>query len=291
MSDDDRRPPWSVFRAALDAEGFRPSRRYGQNFLLDENTARAIARDAEVGPRDSVFEVGTGCGFLTVHLAREAAQLWTVEIDPRLARVARPFLEPFEHVELIEGDVLEGKNHLSEAVVRRLESAEVWHLVSNLPYSISGPVLALVAGRDPRPASMTVLVQKEVAERLAAQPGTRAWGPLSLAVQIAYEPRILRSVGPASFWPRPRVDSSVIRCVPRRGAPDPVACGAVLALARKLFERRRQSLGRVLGEYLGSRERAEDLLLGLQLDSKGRAECLQVEEWLGLANALEASLG
>ncbi len=278
----DNRPPWPVFKAALEAEDFRPSRRYGQNFLLDENTARAIVADARLDPGDSVLEVGTGCGFLTVHLARAVAKLWTVEVDPRLARVASPFLDPFEHVELIEGDVLATKNRLSADVEARLADVERWHLVSNLPYSVSGPVLALVAGHVPRPQSMTVLVQKEVAERLAARPGTKAWGPLSLAVQLAFEPRIVRSVGPASFWPRPRVDSSVVHCAARAEAPSPEAAGAVVALARRVFERRRQSLGRVLGDVLGGRERADVVLARAGVDGGGRAEGLSVEEWLRL---------
>lgn len=283
----DNRPPWPVFKAALEAEEFRPSRRYGQNFLLDENTARAIVADARLDPGDSVLEVGTGCGFLTVHLARAAAKLWTVEVDPRLARVAAPFLEPFDHVELIEGDVLATKNRLSVEVEERLAGTGPWHLVSNLPYSVSGPVLALVAGHVPRPQSMTVLVQKEVAERLAARPGTKAWGPLSLAVQLAFEPRIVRSVGPASFWPRPRVDSSVVHCAAREGAPAPEVAGAVVGLARRVFGRRRQSLGRVLGDVLGGRERADAVLAQAGVDGGGRAEGLSVEEWLRLGAGCE----
>lgn len=290
-ADSPARAPWPEFKAALDAEGFRPSRRYGQNFLLDENTVRAIVKDSGVGPEDRVLEVGTGCGFLTVHLAAAVGELWTVEVDPRLARVAKPFLDVYENTRLIEGDVLAGKHELAAEVEACLPQSGSWHLVSNLPYSISGPILAILAARPCSPASMTVLVQKEVAERLAAEPGTRAWGPLSLAIQLAYEPKIVRSVGPGSFWPRPRVDSAVIRLDARADAGSREDRARVTLLARKLFERRRQSLGRVLGDTLKNRELAQATLAQMGLDPGIRAETLDLAAWFSLTELVKKDLG
>ena len=140
-----RRPPWSEFRAALEAVGFRPSKARGQNFLLDTNCARSIALDSGVGAGDFVLEVGPGCGFLSVHLAELGAELLAVEIDPRLAAIARRFLEPYPGVRLLEGDVLDGKHRLSPAVLEALPAIEPWHVVANLPYAITGPLLVTLS--------------------------------------------------------------------------------------------------------------------------------------------------
>lgn len=285
---DPRRPPWGTFRKALEDLGFRPSRRLGQNFLLDDTLVAAIARDAGVGPGDLVVEVGPGCGFLSVHLAALGVRLVAVEVDPRLHEVASRFLAPWPDSEVLLCDVLAGKHRLAEALERRLEGEGELHLVSNLPYAVSAPVLALFAAREPAPADMTVLVQKEVGERLVAQAGSPDWGPLSLAVQLAYEGRILRTVGPGSFWPRPRVDSVVVRLERRPDRPPAQVRGRCLALARRVLTRRRQTLGRVLGDELGSRERAAGVLADLDVDPGRRAETLGREEWLALDAALAA---
>jgi 16S rRNA (adenine1518-N6/adenine1519-N6)-dimethyltransferase len=283
------RPPWSAFRAALDAQGFRPSRRLGQNFLLDENLARAIARDAGFAPGERVLEVGPGCGFLSVHLAQAGARLLAVEIDPRLHAIARDFLAPYTGVELLLLDVLAGKHRLAPEVERRLPPGadERWHLVSNLPYSVGGPVLALCAARAAPPASMTVLVQREVAERLVAAPGAAAWGPLSIAVQAGYDGSILRSASPALFWPRPRVESSVVRFELRPGAPPHAERCALIELGAALLRRRRQTLGRVLADLLLDRGRARSALEELRLDPAARAETLSLESLGALARALD----
>lgn len=277
------RPPWREFKAALEAAGFRPSRRLGQNFLLDENVARAIANDAQLGPGEFVLEVGPGCGFLSVHLAHATGRLLAVEIDTRLAPIAAGFLGSYPGAEVFVGDMLEGKRALNPEVVSRLPESGPWHLVSNLPYSVGGPILALLAGLEHPPRSMTVLVQTEVAQRLAGEAGTRAWGPLTVAVQLAFKPRILRRVPPALFWPRPKVDSTVIRF-------ERLACLATAAersrtreLAASLLQRRRQTVGRVLGDVLGDRERARSLLVDLGIDGALRTGDLDLEALGALA--------
>ena len=164
MSERAPRPPWQRFRAALDAAGFRPSKRLGQNFLLDENTARAIVEDAELPSAAHVVEVGPGCGFLSVHLAHAVGRLVCLEVDPRLVPVATEFLEPYPHAEVVEADALAGKHALGPAWASAVPEEGPWHLVANLPYSISAPVLALVAGLERPPQSFTVLVQEELAD-------------------------------------------------------------------------------------------------------------------------------
>jgi len=289
-----RRPPWEHFRAALEARGFRPSRRLGQNFLLDENQAFAIARDAGFERGDFVLEVGAGCGFLSVHLLALGARLLAVEIDPRLAEVAREFLEqhPGEYgAELLVTDVLAGKHELAPELCRRLPEQGPWHLVSNLPYSVSAPVLSLCADRDPAPDSMTVLVQREVAERVAAQPASRAWGPLSVSLQLGFDARILNTVGPGSFWPRPKVDSAVLRLERRADRPPAAERARLRALTGQLFQRRRQTLGRVLGDVVGARSLADQLLAELDLEPGIRAEVLSIADLGRLSDACERHRG
>jgi len=280
------RPPWSEFKAALDAAGFRPSRRLGQNLLLDENAARAIARDARVPPGELVLEVGPGCGFLSVHLADGGARLLAVEIDRRLASIAARFLAPYPDAELVRADALAGKRALAPEITSRLPRSDSWHLVSNLPYSISGPILALCAGHAHPPASMTVLVQAEVAERLVARPGRREWGPLSVAVQLSHRGSVLRHLPPRLFWPRPKVQSAVVRLERRSDLASLEERTAIRELAARLLQRRRQTTGRVVAELVGDRGRSEALLSDLAIEGRMRTGELDLDQLAALARAL-----
>lgn len=280
------RPPWSDFKRALDGAGFRPSRRLGQNLLLDENAARAIARDAQVGGGEFVLEVGPGCGFLSVHLAHAGARLLAVEIDERLAPIAARFLEPYGDAEVLVADALAGKRSMNPDVEARLPSSGRWHLVSNLPYSVGGPILANLAARDHPPTSMTVLVQAEVAERLAARAGSREWGPLTIGVQLAYRAEILRRVPPALFWPRPKVDSAVIRFERLEELAPAGERARTRELAARLLQRRRQTVGRVLRDVEGDRGRVEAALAACGVDGGQRTGDLDLVALAALAREL-----
>lgn len=248
---DEGRGPWAALRAELVAAGFRPSRRLGQNFLLDENLLRAIVRDAGVEPGSRVLEVGPGLGFLTRHLLAAGARVTAVEIDPRLAERTEMLFATNPAFDLVRGDILASKHVLAPEVLARLKGVDEWHLVANLPYAVSGPVLAIAAALPIPPRTMTTLVQLELAERIVARPGTNDWGPLSIRLQAAYSGRIVRRVPPDLFWPRPQVDSALLR-LDRLTAPiEPADRAALSVLVDRLFQRRRQRLGRVLGEVAG----------------------------------------
>ncbi|MCP3919958.1 MAG: ribosomal RNA small subunit methyltransferase A [bacterium] len=281
------RPPWSEFRAALDAAGFRPSRRLGQNFLLDENVARAIARDADPAPGELLLEIGPGCGFLSVHLAHSGARLVAVEIDTRLAPIARGFLAPYADAEVLEADVLDGKHRFSSAVEERLPDHGDWSVCSNLPYSVSGPVLALLAAREQPPRRVCVLVQKEVADRLGAPAGSAARGPLSVRVQSAFAVRTLRAVAPQLFWPRPKVDSSVVLLERRPDLPSCAERRRIAAAAGLVFRHRRKGLARILSDHLGDRSRALTLLERLGIEPSRRPQTLEMGEIELLAQGME----
>jgi 16S rRNA (adenine1518-N6/adenine1519-N6)-dimethyltransferase len=278
------RPPWSEFREALKGAGFRPSRRLGQNFLLDENAARAIARDAQVGCGDFVLEVGPGCGFLSVHLAHAGVRLLAVEIDERLAPIAQRFLGPYPDAQVVVGDILAGKHSLCESVLAALPPDGNWHLVSNLPYSVSAPLLALCAGLDCPPSSITVLVQEEVAQRLLARPATREWGPLTVSVLQGFTLQRIRGLAPGLFWPKPKVRSTLVRMTRREDLAPAGERRFRSAFVARLMRQRRQSLARVLKDMLESREQASRLLAERGLGGEVRADTLGLEDLWGLAD-------
>lgn len=265
--------------------GFRPSKRLGQNFLQDTNLARALVRDAEVEAGAFVLEVGPGLGRLTSPLLEAGARVLAVEVDGRLVEALREHLGDAEGLELLHADVLAGKHRLEPEVARLLPAAGDWHLVANLPYVISAPLLVVLASLANPPRTMSVLVQREVADRIRAEPGSADWGPLSIRLQVGYEARAGREVDPRLFWPRPRVQSAVVHLHRREDAPSPEALERLSALVGGLFHRRRQGIGRVLGDLVGGREAAAALLGEAGIDPSVRAERLPVEDLVRLAGA------
>lgn len=270
-------------RARLTAQGFRPSRRLGQNFLHDVNMARAIARDARVGPGDVVVEIGPGAGSLTVHLVELGVELIAIEIDPRLLEIAKSLLEHAPNVRWILGDALASKRAWNAELRAALPREGPWHLVSNLPYSAASPILALAARLENPPRSVTALVQTEVAERIAAEPGGREWGPLSVRIQLAFLPSIVRRVQAQLFWPRPQVDSSVLRLDLREDRPAAADAQELDLLVDHLFQHRRQSLGGLLSRLLGGRGRAEALLAAHGVEPAQRPETLSAASLLAIS--------
>ncbi|MFT7667867.1 MAG: 16S rRNA (adenine1518-N6/adenine1519-N6)-dimethyltransferase [Planctomycetota bacterium] len=285
MSGDTEREAWGPLKARLAAAGFRPSRRLGQNFLLDENLTKAMVRDAQVGPGDFVLEIGPGLGFLTAPLLDAGAKVLAVEIDGRLLESLLESYGEHEGLTTIHTDALATKHTLAPEVLALLPAEGKWSLVANLPYAISAPLMVVLSELPNPPESMSVLVQLEVAERICAAAGSRNWGPISARLQAVYSVEMGRRVGPGMFWPRPKVDSAVAHLLRQ---PDGLA-GEELArlskLCSALFQRRRQALARVLGELVGSRDQAKALLEGLGIDSGLRAETLSLKQLRCLADS------
>jgi 16S rRNA (adenine1518-N6/adenine1519-N6)-dimethyltransferase len=281
-----RRPPWSAFRAELDAAGFRPSRSLGQNFLVDPNAVHSIATDAGLARGARVLEVGAGCGFLSLHLAELGVELLAAEIDERLLAVARRLLSGHGNVRWWLGDALEGKHALAPGLAAELPAGAPWHLVSNLPYSIAAPLLAVLARRASPPSTMTVLVQEEVARRIVARPGDPEWGALSARLGLLYAARAGRAVGAQLFWPRPRVASRVVR-LEFQGLDElaPLERRDFEALVDGLFARRRKQLAAILAALLGDRHLGQALVEEVGLDPRARPETLTPGEILALARS------
>jgi 16S rRNA (adenine1518-N6/adenine1519-N6)-dimethyltransferase len=255
--------------------GVRPSRsqrRLGQNFLADTNLLDAIVRDAALEPVDVVLEIGGGGGALTAELAPRVATVHVVELDERMRSELEPLAAEAGNVGLVWGDAL-------RVDLRGLAPAPT-KVVSNLPYSIATPVLLRTISEVPSVSAWVVMVQREVADRLRAEPATRAYGSPSVLVQLACEVTLLRTVDPAVFVPRPRVESALLRLT-RRG---PGASPHLQRLVRDAFAHRRKSLVRSLelarpGSLVPARRALERA--GLSLDS--RAEALAPEDFEAFA--------
>lgn len=249
--------------------------RLGQNFLADPNLLEAIVRDAELGPEDVVLEVGAGEGVLTERLAAVAAQVHCVEIDRRLEPALAGVLA-LPNVELHWGDAMK----FDLAALAPAPTA----MVANLPYAVATPLLLRTIEQLPSLARWTVMVQREIADRLRAAPGSRTYGSPSVLVQLACEVELVRKVDPAVFKPRPRVDSAILAL--RRTGPG--ADPATRALVRAAFAHRRKSLARSLEHARpGSLEAARAALVELGFAADARAEALSAEEFAKLSAKLE----
>ena len=248
--------------------------RLGQNFLADPNLLDAILRDAELEPDEIVLEVGAGEGVLTERLAGAAAHVHVVELDRGLeGALAEIAARP--DVALHWGDAM----RIDLASLRPAPTA----VVANLPYSIATPLLLRTIEELPTLRSWTVMVQREIADRLRAAPGSRAYGSPSVIVQLACEVRMLRTVDPAVFRPRPRVESAILALRRKGPAADP----STRALVRAAFAHRRKALPRSLEHVRpGSVEGARAALQELGLPADARAETLSPEQFAALAERL-----
>jgi len=279
----------SELRERLQRAGYRPSRRLGQNLLTDPNLARAIVRDARIEPGRLVLEVGPGAGALTRPLLEAGARVLAVEIDARLAaELARSIRADGDEprLEILRTDVLAHKHALAPDVVARLADEPAWQCVSNLPYSISGPLLATLARLPRPPVGGTVLVQREVADRLTASPSSKAWGPLGVRVQSVFDVSAGRDVPRDVFWPRPAVASRVVhleRRADRGGSAEAARLARLDRLVERVFGQRRKTLARALAAACGGLHGARQALERAGIDGERRAETLSLEELARLA--------
>ena len=273
-------------RSLLAAHDLRPSRALGQNFLADPNTARRIVRLAGVGAGDRVLEVGPGIGSLTVALAEAvtpAGEVLALELDRHLLPVLREVVDGLTQVRIAQGDALtvDYTVLLEDGL---LGDARPWSMVSNLPYNVATPLMARLLEEVPRLETLSVMVQKEVAERLAAPPGTPACGAISVKVAYHAAARTLGVVPPTVFVPRPKVDSAVVRFERRLAPPvDVPSPESLFALARAGFSQRRKTLRQALRPRLG--DRVEEVLAAAGIAAMRRAETLTLDEWAALARA------
>ncbi|MCY4257353.1 MAG: 16S rRNA (adenine(1518)-N(6)/adenine(1519)-N(6))-dimethyltransferase RsmA [bacterium] len=262
----------------LGRHGLKPSRALGQNFVVDSNVIDAVVRGAELSQEDLVVEVGPGLGALTVALAAAAKQVLTIEADRHLLAPLAEVLSgaSVTNVEVIHGDATTSgwRDHLGDPTKR-------WSMVSNLPYNIAVPLLMDLLDNEPRISTFTFMVQTEVAERLVAPVGTKAYGIPSLKVAYWCEARIVRRVSASVFYPKPKVSSAVVRMVRRPAPAVDVDPGQLFQLIRTAFGKRRKMLRRSLAPLISP----SGFSLA-EVEPTARPEQLTINDWARLANIM-----
>jgi len=281
-----------AIRALLDGIGTTPRRGLGQNFVADPNTVRRIARLAGVGPGDRVVEIGAGLGSLTLALAETGAHVTAVEVDPRIVGALRTVLSGAAlsgaalsdaalsdagapNVTVIEADAMT----LDWPAV--LSGSDHWTLVANLPYNVATPLVCDLLDAVPAIERMLVMVQREVADRFVADPGSKQYGAVSVKIAYWASARLVGVVPPSVFVPRPNVESALVE-ITRRAPPmtDPTE---LFSLVRTAFGQRRKMLRRSLADRVTPEQFA-----AAAISAEARPEQLDVEAWCRLTEAVSA---
>jgi 16S rRNA (adenine1518-N6/adenine1519-N6)-dimethyltransferase len=257
--------------------GVRPTKTLGQNFLHDPNTIRRIVKAAELQPSDVVLEVGPGLGSLTLGLVAEVDEVVAIEIDPVLAAALPATVAeraPGSSLRVIEGDALR---------IAEIPGPPPTALVANLPYNVAVPVVLHLLELLPSLRTGLVMVQAEVADRLAAPPGSRTYGIPSVKAAWYAEVRRAGPVPRAVFWPVPNVDSGLVRLIRRDPPADPSIRKQVFAVVDAAFAQRRKTLRAALAGWAGSPSRAEELLVAAGVSPQARGESLDVAAFARIA--------
>lgn len=260
------------------------SKKLGQNFLIKRGIVDEIVHAAELTPGEPVLEVGPGIGTLTQGLAQSGADVTAIELDRRLLEVLDTTLASYDNVRIIHGDVL-------KLDVPSIMNHKPFKVVANLPYYITTPIIMSLLESKLPIERLVVMVQKEVALRMVAKPGTKDYGALSVAVQYYTEPDIVLDVPPKSFLPAPAVTSSVIRCVLRDKPPvDVIDEKLFFRVVKAGFAQRRKTFANTMKTTGLSKDRIEELLVKANIDGQRRGETFTLQEFADVANAW-ASLG
>lgn len=262
--------------------GIRASKRLGQNFLIDPRVVAEIVAAAEIRPGDRVLEIGPGIGTLTQGLAEAGAEVLAVEIDDRLLPILSQTVGCYGNVRILHGDIL-------KVDISREMEGQPFKVVANLPYYITTPIIMGLLEQKLPIERLVTMVQKEVADRMTAQPGGKDYGALSVAVQYHTVPQIAMTVPPGSFLPAPEVESAVICCRVRTAPPVDLADEKTFFRVVKAgFAQRRKTLNNTLRSAGLSAEQVRTMLSVAGIDGGRRGETLSLQEFAALANAWSA---
>lgn len=270
---------------------FNFQKRYGQNFLIDRHILEKIVSAAEISKEDCVLEIGPGIGTMTQYLAESAGKVIAVEIDQSLIPILKDTLSPYDHVTVIHEDIL--KVDIARLVQEKNNGKPI-KVVANLPYYITTPIIMGLFESHVPLKNITIMVQKEVAERMQVGPGTKDYGALSLAVQYYAKPEIITYVSPDCFIPKPNVGSAVIRL--NRYETPPVKVedeDFMFRLIRAAFNQRRKTLANGIGnapDIPCSREQAQQSLEEIGMSKTIRGEALTLEEFAVLSNQIRHNI-
>ncbi len=279
----------TMVREIIRTHGFHVRKSLGQNFLLDANIIERIVQQANLTEQDLVFEIGPGLGVLTRRLAKDAGKVIAVELDNHLLPILAETLADYPNAEVVHGDAL--KMDFDRLAEERTEGTfgpqgKGYKLVANLPYYITTPILMHLITQGFHLDVLVVMMQREVAERLQALPGTKEYGSLSIAVQYYTIPEIVLKVPKTVFYPAPDVESAVIRLTRRSEPPVQVTSeeGFFRVVRAAFGQRRKTLLNSLTGSGLASKEIWQKVLVEANIDPGRRGETLSLEEFATLAN-------
>ena len=276
-----------VLRQVLAENGFRFTKSLGQNFLVDENVLDSIISGAQINSESCVLEIGPGFGTLTQRLCMHAKKVVAVEIDSDVIPVLKESTADFENIRVINADIM--KTDIAALISDEFGSKKV-KVCANLPYYITTPIIGALIKPSLPISDITVMIQKEVAERLAASPGGKDYGALSVMVSYRAEPELITVVPPSAFMPQPKVESAVIRLKLRSTLPVDLISEKVFEnVVKGAFALRRKTLVNSLvnGGTLGlSKDEIIKILSGAGIDGKRRGETLSMQEFAAIANEI-----
>ena len=273
-----------VTRYILKTFNIHMSKKLGQNFLIDADIVRGIVDAADIRPGERVLEIGPGIGTLTQGLAEAGAEVTAVELDKKLPAVLAKTLEGYENVRIVQGDIL-------KVNIPEIMGSEPFKVAANLPYYITTPIIMTLLERRLPISRLVTMVQKEVADRMVAEPGTKAYGALPVAVQYYTQPHVELDVAPRSFIPAPEVDSVVIVCHGREEPQVTVADEKLFfRVVRAAFGQRRKTLSNALKGAGFDKELIRTALPAAGIDGTRRGETLSLTEFAAIATAFLKSV-
>lgn len=274
----------SYVKRILKQHGFRFSKSLGQNFLIDGNIVRSIVEKAEVGEEDYVLEIGPGIGTLTEELALRAKKVVAVEIDKKLIPILEQSIGKYKNVEIINEDILEVD--LERLIEEKFQGKSV-KVVANLPYYVTTPIVARLIEENLNIESIVVMVQKEVAERMAAPPGSKTYGSLSVLIDYFTKPEIVLSVPRTVFMPQPKIASAVIKLDLKKDLED-IDSDKLFKVVRASFSKRRKTVLNALSSYGFhiDKDRVRESLEKAGIDPSERAERLSTEDFIEISKSL-----
>lgn len=287
----------AVLKQIFSHRGITPSKRFGQNFLIDQNILLSIPGIADLKEDDVVLEIGTGTGGLTRLLAARSRHVFTVEVDKKLFELASDIMKLYKNVTLINADILKTKHELNPDItslvlnwLREYNQPRI-KVVSNLPYNISTPVIINLLESDLPIDVMVMMLQKEITERMTALPGTREYGILSIITQLFSEVEIVKTLPPQVFWPRPEVYSAIVKVITRKEkyARRITDYPFFRKVIHAIFTSRRKTLLNSLEQLKLpgiSREHIKRVIKRLQLDERIRGEVLSLDQLISLAETI-----
>jgi 16S rRNA (adenine1518-N6/adenine1519-N6)-dimethyltransferase len=280
----------------LASAGVRPNKQLGQHFLIDLNLIRLLIDSAGITADDLVLEVGCGTGSLTQGLAERAGRVVAVELDRTLVQIAKAQLAGAANVEIVNADALETKNTISPAITEALASVRPncsgrTLLVANLPYNIASPLMSNLVTGGIAPDAMFVTVQKEVAERMAAEPGGSDYGALSIILAATGRAKRMRILKPSVFWPRPQVDSAMVAYLRDKAKSQRIRDMAAFSEIVRLFIGHRRKTISACAKLAAGRLAAVDnwpeILDKCSIDPASRPEQLAPEDYIAIANSCD----